>query len=237
MLPDRMSNLADRMNALASVTVDAAEARGFEARAHELEEPSQRLEVQVELVRQMGVRGIPVRLPAASAQHLKSAIDVMAKDYAGTPQSILRPSGTWRNELRKILDQLPDELRDSVSAAWSEFVRGLRPESNEAMLRILERSAPHRDQVAQMRSLDVRLDELQDRAPRSVEDFELPASLSEELRELWKDLPQEIPEAVRELLEAINSKTATLADVTPEVATWLADNELIDALSLSWKSD
>lgn len=233
-LIDRIHDLTEQIKMLADSKVTEDEAKGFSTRAQEFSDPSNAISVPTRRYELFIAKGIRVESPASDSRKLKRTIDELAAKYEADPRSILDPNTNWRYAIRNQLTQLADRVSEDQLVAWRSYLTKMRPHVDQGLMLVLRSSPAYADHANHVQELDSEFDQLNERLPVTQEQIDRPEGLATELLLAIDDLPQDIPEPVRELFRAINQRTATAAHLTDDALGWLRENALLETLRISW---
>ena len=236
-LIEQIQKLSQKIKLLSDSQVTEQESKGFATRADELSKLSIALSVPTRRLEGFISNGIEGATSFSTARELKGAIDEMVKKYDSDPRSILTPDPNWRHDTKSRLEQLAGRLNDQLLVNWSKYVSDIKPTVDQGLMVVFRSSPTYANHANRINELSSALDQLANRLPRSQEEIDQPTNLASEMRRAIENLPDDIPEPVRELFMAITRRTATPRHLTDEAFAWLRDKEMLDAIQLSWKQD
>ena len=230
-----MDQLTLEMQSLSNSQLQQAQVEKFNTRATELREIARLLMICAERAGTFRSRGIgmPAHFPEASA--LKSAVDGIAAQFAEYPESILEPDRDWHHRTQPGLRKLHSDVSADLRVAWQKYVRQARPDVDQLPLEVLQNLPAFASKSAHIKRLIAEFDGLARILPSNDEEFDRPMTLAREIDRVIEDIPLGFPQPVRELLEAIHSRTANAEHLTEEVIQWLRDNNILADLRVSWR--
>ena len=235
-LIDRIRAISQDIRELEGLHATEIEATGFRTRAEELSQLEDKIQVPAERTKLFRENGIEVEAQEFQARQLRLKLDEMLRGYMADRKSILESDSDWRNKTKNGLESFASKTNQELRTAWIRYVTYLKPPINPALLRLLGRSRAYQAQSQEIDKLFGDLDSLKDRPPYSQQDLDRPAQLAEEARRLAEELPNDIPEPVRQLFQSLNEQTATAVHLTEEAMQWLKENEMLSDLRVSWRS-
>ena len=234
-LIERIRTISRDIRDLEGLQATEMEAKGFRTRADDLSQLADKIQVPAERTRLFRQSGIEVEAQEFQARQLRLKLDEILQGYMADRKSILESSTEWRFDTKSGLDSFASKTNQELRKAWIRYVTFLKPPINPALLRLLGRSRAFQAQSQKIDELFAELDSLMNRLPSSQQDLERPGLLAEEARRLAEELPQDIPEPVRQLFQSINQQTATVGHLTAEAMQWLKENEMLSDLRVSWR--
>lgn len=234
-LIEQASDLTHDIRQMANSKVSAADADGFRTRAEELSNAADAIAVPAQFIELFSSKGIDLDIPVQQARRLKIAIDEMAAKYEADPQSILAANRNWRYSTKPALDRISRDIREQLLLGWRKYVESLKPEIDQGLMIVLQSSPAYAIHANKVREISSALDELAHRLPRTQDGFDEPEKLAADLNFAIENLPEDIPEPVRELFLAINRRVATAGHLTDDALTWLREREMLDTIEVSWR--
>ena len=235
-LIDRIRTISRDIRDLEGLQATEIEAKGYRTRADDLSQLADKIQVPAERTRLFRQRGIEVAAQEYQARQLRLKLDEILQGYMADRKSILESSSEWRFDTKNNLESFASKANQELRRAWITYVTFLKPPINPALLRLLGRFRAYQDRSQKIDELFAELDNQKDRLPSSQQDLERPALLAEEARRLAEELPNDIPEPVRQLFQSVNDQTATVGHLTEEAMQWLKENEMLSDLRVSWRS-
>ena len=143
-------------------------------------------------------------------------LEEMQQEYAADRKSIITPKPEWRHETRDRLVAVARTSNQRLQASWDKHVDDAKPPINSGLLLMLSRSPAYQARLRTVTEQIEEFDRLRGRLPSNIDEAKRPAILAERLRSLLNQLPDDIPEPVRELFQSINSGSATAAHLTDD---------------------
>jgi uncharacterized protein involved in exopolysaccharide biosynthesis len=234
---EQTRELSNQITSLAGSQITEQEARAFETRAQELSEAASLIDVPARLTEFFRAKGITVNPLTAESNTLKRAINDMAAKYITEPSNLLKADPQWRLVTRSRFAELSGIAMDHLREAWQAFVLDNRPAIDQGLRNIWEIFPAYREQALLVEERLAEFDNISQHLPTSREDLDRPEQLAAELDEIVRNLPTELPEPVRELFQAISEGTATAVHLTDGALKWLRENDLLQTLRITWRSD
>jgi len=236
-LVERVQELSNQITSLAGSQATEQEARAFETRAQELSEAANLVYVPARRIELFTVKGITIKPLAAKSAILKRAVNDMAAKYVTEPANLLRTDPQWRLVTKSQFAELSQLATDNLREAWQTFVSAKRPAIDQSRRNIWKIFPAYQERARLVEERLADFDYIAQHLPTSREDIDRPEQLAAELDETLRALPTELPEPVRELFQAIDQGTATVAHLTDEAIKWLRENDLLQTLRITWRSD
>jgi hypothetical protein len=214
----------------------ASQASHFEKRAQELGTAAQEL---------VAISKIVVLLSEVTSIHFKSLSKCnledwnfrftdLQKKYTANLQSILDPTPGEdpRTVLLNPLRQLASKIRTSLVEEWSSWSLQEIPAFNDELMNVLSTVASMKSKVEQLRSLKRSINETANNLPVSRLQIDSFLSAIKSIRETLETLEGEgVPKEVVEFLRSAGRPNgASLAQLTPVVHKWFADQNLVQSL-------
>ena len=234
---ERIRELSNQITSLAGSQTTEQEAKLFETRAQELSAAASLVYAPARRIELFTAKGIMMRPLAAESARLKRAVDDMAAKYVAEPANLLRADPQWRLVTKSQFDELSRLATEHLREAWQAFVSAKRPTIDQGLRNIWKIFPAHQDQALLVEERLTEFDSIAQHLPTSREELDRPEQLAAELDEIVRDLPTELPEPVRELFQAISEGTATAVHLTDEALKWLRENNLLQTLRITWRSD
>src|SRR5437870_3984933 len=139
MLIARLDQLTQKIDALRELKQQAGNAQAFGTRAKQLYNPSIQLDGLASIAQELQRRGIAISFDqnqlaafAAFTRQLRLIIEV----YRSDPQSIIA-TAEQRYTFWEPLKTLPNQVRDALQQAWSEYVDTILPMQQLDLLQTL----------------------------------------------------------------------------------------------------
>ena len=234
-LVESVRGLSSKIKSLAGSQLAEQDAAGFGTRAEQLSELAYSLVAPAACSERFAGR-IPTDLPSSEAKALQDIIDDIRHKFEVDPRTILVPNTKWRFETQKRLGDFAHQVNVSLLESWRTHVEKARDEvgSSEGLLRVLQTSPAYADRARRIIELETRINGFSERLPQNQTELEEPERLRGELRDATANLPQDLPEPVSVLFEAISRGTANASLLTDEALNWLREKELLHTLRISW---
>ena len=233
----QMREISRKIKDLEGLRATESDAEGFKTRADELSNLSGQIREPVRRIQLFRQSGIPVEASYVQGNQLRLDLEEMQQEYATDRKSIITPKPEWRHETRNRLVAVARRSNERLQASWDKHVADAKPPINSGLLRMLARLPAYQ---TQLRTITERIDEfdrLPSRLPSSINDAKRPAILAERLRALLNELPDDIPDPVRELFQSINAESATAAQLTDDARAWLLEHGMLSDLRVSWRQN
>jgi len=125
------------------------------------------------------------------------------------------------------IDRLAGELSDHTSTAWREYTRGLKAqwEVDQRLFSNLAHQEGQRKVQQHYINLVAQFTNSSRGLPKTAEEFEAVIALHEQLFQQREALKLDVPEEVNLFLKAVAGQGATLDMLTPNVLSWLANED------------
>ena len=234
-LIERVQGLTQEIRQMANAKVSETEADAFRTRDGELSDAANAIAVPAKFIELFGTKGLKVETPVQQARRLKSTIDEIAAKYDVDPLSIAATDTSWRFSTKPGLDRISRDVMEQLMLGWRKYVGNLKPEIDQGLIILLQNSSAYANHANKVREISSALDELAHRLPSTQDDFNKPEKLAADLNLAIENLPDDIPEPVRALFLAINSRVATAGHLTDDALTWLREKEMLDTIAVSWR--
>jgi len=234
---ERIRELSNQITSLAGSQTTEQEAKAFETRAQELSAAAILVYAPARRIELFTAKGIMIKPLAAESAMLKRAVNDMVANYVAEPADLLKANPRWRLVTKSQFDELSKLATDHLREAWQAFVSAKRPPIDQGLRNIWKIFPAYREQAFLVEERLAEFDNIAQHLPTSREDLDRPEQLIAELDEIVRDLPTEFPEPVRELFQAISEGTATAVHLTDEALKWLRENNLLQTLCITWRSD
>ena len=234
-LISRVKEISKNMRDLEGLKATEEEAKQFETRANELSDLARMIRPSATLIEDFRRKGIAVETPKAHALQLRLKLEAMQQAYAADRKSILGPSSEWRFTTKPRLQRTGNSSYQQLLEAWKTHLAEVRPASDIGLLRLLSRSEAFQARSQKISELLAEFDLLACRLPSSMEELERPSRLAEELSVLTMELPEDIPEPVRQLFQSMDEGSATAAQLTGDTMQWLIENKMLSDVRVSWR--
>lgn len=234
---ERIRGLSNQITSLAGSQATEQEAEAFETRAQELSDAANLVNVPARRIELFTAKGITIKPLAAESAKLKRAVEDIATKYGTEPANLLIADPRWRFVTKSQFAELSKLATDHLQEAWQTFVLTKRPTIDQGRINIWKIFPAYQERAHLVEERLTEFDNITQHLPTSREDLERPEQLAAELDETLRDLPTEIPEPVRELFQAIDQGTATAIHLTDEALKWLRENDLLQTLRITWRSN
>ena len=234
-LISRMRDISSKIKDIESLRATEAEANAFKTRAEELSGLSGQIQQPVRRIQLFRQAGVAVEASYVRDNQLRLDLETMAQEYAEDRKSIIAANPEWRHATKNRLEGVARRSNQRLQDAWEKHVAVSKPPVNSGLLRLLARSRAYQTRSRQIEELLAEFDSLSGRLPTNAVEAEKPVILAERLQALLKELPDDIPEPVRQLFQSINEGTATAAQLTDDARRWLLEHGILSDLRVSWR--
>ena len=231
----RMRDISGKIKDLESLRATETEATAFKTRAEELSSLSGQIQQPVRRIRLFRHVDVPVEASYVNDNQLRLDLERMSQEYAKNRKSIIAANSEWRHTTKNRLEAVSKRSNQRLQVSWDKHVADSKPPINGGLLRLLSKSRAYQTRSRQIEELLAEFDRLSGRLPTSTEEAQKPAILAERLQALLKELPDDIPEPVRQLFQSINEGTATAAQLTDDAWRWLLEQGMLSDLRVSWR--
>ncbi|MGL6426161.1 hypothetical protein [Aeromonas hydrophila] len=158
----------------------------------------------------------------------------------GCPQALLaafrQQYATYKHDVAQVketallamgIEHLAGKLDEHTSTAWQNYIRMLRAqwEVDQKLFSNLAHQEGQQREQQRYSDLVVRFTSTSRRLPKTTDEFEAVVELHEQLCEQRELLKLDLPEEVNLFLRAVAGQGATLDLLTPNVLTWLANED------------
>jgi DNA repair ATPase RecN len=235
-LIQRNEQLIAQLHELERTKSLASQASHFEKRAQELGAAAQELVPISKIVVLLSeVTGIQFKsLSKCNLEDWDFRFTDLQKKYAANPETILDPTPGEdpRTVLLNPLRQLTSKIRTSLGEEWSTWSLQEIPAFNDELMNVLSTVASMKSKVEQLRSLKRSINETANNLPDTRLQIDSFLISIKSIRETLETLEGEgVPKEVVEFLRAAGRPNgASLAQLTPVIHKWFADQNLVQSL-------
>ena len=225
-LINNATSTLERLTKLRTAAVGAEEARDLDRLRRELSDLASPIKAIADKVAVL--RGEYVSLSAIpDLANVRESVQKAFERFKQTPRATTLRQGRVWTALTNKLQTVAQKAQTALSADWQHYFDhrlfgGLPPAKRELTLA----KTPRNEQaLRRYRELYQSFIKYRQQLPTSAEECSNLRQLSQQLAEIT--FQEDVPEDVRKFLEALSSG-AGLQLLTPEVLTWLRDNQLLE---------
>ena len=225
MLLNRTNQLISRLTNFESLQKSSNESKRFIERSEKLKKITKEIEQIVSIVKLFRREGFDVDVTNLLS-YAHSLFEKLKRKWEEDKHSIIEAHDFF-NKVR--FNKIEQEIKVELEEQWKEFISKNRPSLNKEQLDGLVNIPDLKGVVIELREHLKTLNSLLDTFPNQEADFKYVISITDQMKELWsqldsKNIPEEMMSFVKRAgtIEGVN-----LEEITPEIITWLKDNNLI----------
>lgn len=225
MLLNRTNQLISRLTNFESLQKSSNESKRFIERSEKLKKITKEIEQIVFIVELFRREGFDVDVTNLLS-YAHSLFEKLKRKWEEDKHSIIEAHDFF-NKVR--FNKIEQEIKVELEEQWKEFISKNRPSLNKEQLDGLVNIPDLKGVVIELREHLKTLNSLFDTFPNKEADFKSVISITDKMKELWsqldsKNIPEEMMSFVKRAgtIEGVN-----LEEITPEIITWLKDNNLI----------
>ena len=225
MLLNRTNQLISRLTNFESLQKSSNESKRFIERSEKLKKITKEIEQIVFIVELFRREGFDVDVTNLLS-YAHSLFEKLKRKWEEDKHSIIEAHDFF-NKVR--FNKIEQEIKVELEEQWKEFISKNRPSLNKEQLDGLVNIPDLKGVVIELREHLKTLNSLLDTFPNQEADFKYVISITDKMKELWsqldsKNIPEEMMSFVKRAgtIEGVN-----LEEITPEIITWLKDNNLI----------
>ena len=225
MLLNRTNQLISRLTNFESLQKSSNESKRFIERSEKLKKITKEIEQIVFIVELFRREGFDVDVTNLLS-YAHSLFEKLKRKWEEDKHSIIEAHDFF-NKVR--FNKIEQEIKVELEEQWKEFISKNRPSLNKEQLDGLVNIPDLKGVVIELREHLKTLNSLSDIFPNQEADFKYVISVTDKMKELWsqldsKNIPEEMMSFVKRAgtIEGVN-----LEEITPEIITWLKDNNLI----------
>jgi len=225
MLLNRTNQLISRLTNFESLQKSSNESKRFIERSEKLKKITKEIEQIVFIVELFRREGFDVDVTNLLS-YAHSLFEKLKRKWEEDKHSIIEAHDFF-NKVR--FNKIEQEIKVELEEQWKEFISKNRPSLNKEQLDGLVNIPDLKGVVIELREHLKTLNSLSDTFPNQDANFQYVISITDKMKELWnqldsKNIPEEMMSFVKRAgtIEGVN-----LEEITPEIITWLKDNNLI----------
>jgi hypothetical protein len=228
-LIEKAETLVKDLEGLKAIEAEVHNLKVFESRRDQLQTPVIQLESFIDILDALRKRSVFVELEIESLRNLRIHVETMREAFSEDPKRIVAKDKNASLKFWPTIENLPTKLGERLQDAWITYVTEKRHKDKEDFLDVLDGLPSFKKQVARIRKILAKMDQLGQSLPKDEDDFERLEKLSKSLETYWEDLEVEgIPDDVLQFIKQAGSGGVSLTGLTSSVLSWLEKNKLKD---------